>query len=40
MGKVNFVMKSEKVHKSFIEFIETVNVSTSDSIESAMKQLA
>ena len=37
---VNFVLKSEKVYKSFIEFKETVNVSTSDSIEEAMKQLA
>ncbi len=27
--KVNFVMKSEKVHKTFIEFIETANASTS-----------
>ena len=37
---VNFVLKSEKVYKAFIEFKETVNVSTSDSIEEAMKQLA
>ena len=37
---VNFVLKSEKVYKSFIDFKETVNVSTSDSIEEAMKQLA
>ncbi|MCH8300114.1 MAG: hypothetical protein IIC39_06185 [Candidatus Marinimicrobia bacterium] len=37
---VNFVLKSKKVYKSFIEFKETVNVSTSDSIEEAMKQLA
>ena len=38
--KVNFVITSEKVHKSFIEFIETENVSISDSIESAMKKLS
>ena len=37
--KVNFVITSEKVHKSFIEFVETENVSISDSIESAMKKL-
>ena len=37
--KVNFVITSEKVHKSFIEFIETENVSISDSVESAMKKL-
>ena len=38
--EVNFVTTSEKVHKSFIEFIETVNVSFSDSIESAIEQLS
>ncbi len=37
--KVNFVITSKKVHKSFIEFIETENVSISDSVESAMKKL-
>ena len=37
--KVNFVITSQKVHKSFIEFIETENVSISDSVESAMKKL-
>ena len=37
--EVNFVITSEKVRKSFVDFIETVNVSTSDSIESAMEQL-
>ena len=37
--KVNFVITSEKVHKSFIEFIETENVSISDSVESAMEKL-
>ncbi|MCH7955041.1 MAG: response regulator [Candidatus Marinimicrobia bacterium] len=37
--KVNFVITSEKVHKSFIEFIETANVSISDSVESAMIML-
>ena len=38
--KVNFVITSQKVHKSFIEFIETENVSISDSVESAMKKLS
>lgn len=37
--KVNFVITSEKVHKLFIEFIETANVSISDSVESAMIML-
>ena len=37
--KVNFVITSKKVHQSFIEFIETENVSISDSVESAMKKL-
>ena len=37
--KVNFVITSKKVHKSFIEFIETENVSISDSVESAMEKL-
>ena len=38
--EVNFVITSKKVHKSFFEFVETVNVSFSDSIESAIGQLS
>ena len=37
--KVNFVITSKKVHESFIDFVETVNVSFSDSIDSAIEQL-
>jgi len=37
--KVNFVITSDKVHKSFIEFIETANISISDSVESAIEKL-
>ena len=37
--KVNFVITSKKVHESFIDFVETVNVSFSNSIDSAIEQL-
>jgi len=38
--KVNFLITSEKVRKSLIDFVETVNVLFSDSIESAIEQFS
>lgn len=38
--KVIFLITSDKVRKSFIDFVETVNVSFSDSVESAIEQFS